>query len=235
MGQEGMAPDIICVLGRGIERVQTSSGERWRPTRYIEAADRDGHHTGYRARSATVNDDTSLVAGANANVLALCERWKECRLLQRQPPLIVFAAGRPPYLSQAEPLLTEGSVLSENFQRRTRIKNCETLILAQNRNTKDDIFECARLAVARKLCDIEVITVSVHLPRTAELTRLAQLEMPQLRFHLLASEAVLQRRYARFARFSAVYGEIQKSRVYLRTAVREAAGIRALRSGNYRH
>ena len=228
-------PGIICVLGRGIERVQTSSGERWRPTRYIEAVDRDGHHTGYRVRSTSVTDDSSLIAGANANVLALCERWKECRLLQRQLPLIIFAAGRPPYLFQAEPLLTEGSVLSENFQRRTRTESCEILILAQNRNTKDDIFECSRLAVERKLCDIEVITVSVHIPRTAELARLAQVEMPQLRFHLIASEAVLQRRYARFARFRVVYEEIQRSRAYHRTAAREAAGIRALRSGDYRH
>ncbi len=229
------APDVICALGRGIERVQTSAGERWRPTRYIEAVDDQGRHTGYRKRDASMNDNNSLIAGANANVLALCERWKQCRLLPHRLPVIVFAAGRPAYLSRAAPLLTEGFILSEVFRRRARAEDCEMVVLAQNRNTKDDIFECARLAAERKLRDLEVITVSVHVERVAEFVRLAQGERPQLRFHLLASEDILRRRYARFMKFEAAYKEARASRAYLRTAAREAGGIEALRAGRYRY
>ena len=228
-------PDIICVLGRGIERARTNSGERWRPTRYVEAVDENGGHTGYRRRDANMSDDDSLVAGANANVLALCQRWKECALLGARPPVILFAAGRPAYLCRHEPFLTEGLILSEVFQRRTGASGGETLILAKNRNTKDDIFECARIAVERKLREIEVITVSVHLPRTAEFARLARFQMPQVHFHLTASEDVLRRRYASFASFSAALEEALKSRAYLRTEARELAGIRALRAGEYRY
>jgi hypothetical protein len=229
------APDVICVLGRGIEQVRTNSGERWRPTRYIEAVDENGCHTGCRRREVNINDDYSLVAGANANVLALCQRWRECALCKHRPSVVVFAAGRPAYLSRTEPFLTEGLVLSEAFRRRTGARGCEMLILAQNRNTRDDILECARIADGRKLREIEVITVSVHLPRTAEFARLAHSEMPQARFHLIASEDVLRRRYLRFARFPVALEEAQKSRAYLRTEAREAAGIRALRSGEYRY
>jgi hypothetical protein len=176
-----------------------------------------------------------LVAGANANVLALCQRWRECQLLNQCPSVIVFAAGRPDYLSHTESSLTEGTVLSEVFERRTSAGGCEVLILARNRNTRDDIFECARIAVKRKLRVIEVISVLVHLPRTAEFVRLAQAEMPQAHFHLVASEDVLRRRYARFARFNAVLEQVRKSQAYCRTEAREEAGRRALRSGEYRY
>ena len=228
-------PDLICVLGRGIERVQTNSGERWRPTRYVEAVDENGRHTGYRRHEASMNDNRSLIAGANANVLALCERWGECKLLNRYPAAIIFAAGRPAYLSGAEPLLTEGQILFETFQRRAGAKESEAIVLAQNRNTKDDIFECARIAAERKLCDIEVITVLVHIPRTAEFIRLAHTEMPRTRFRLTASEAILQKRYARFTKFNTAFEAVRKSRAYLRTEAQEAAGVLALRSGGYRY
>ena len=228
-------PDVICVLGRGIERVRTNSGARWRPTRYIEAVDENGRHTGDRRREADMNDDHSLIAGANANLLALCQRWRECITLNHSPSMILFAAGRPDYLAGTEPFLTEGLILSEVFQRRTGAKGCETLILARNRNTRDDIFECARLAVERGLSEIEVITVSVHLPRTAEFARLAHAGMPQTRFHLSASEDILRRRYRHFAGFDAALEKARRSRAGLRTEAREAAGVRALRAGEYRY
>ncbi len=221
----------VCVLGRGIERVTTSGGEVWRPTRYIEALSARGSHTGRRARGISFNDEHSVIAGSNANVLAACQFFEEAPV---PPGLILFAAGRPHYLRDAEPGLTEGKIMSEKFIRRVKLRpgESEVIVLSQNRDTKDDIDEVLKIAEHREIKRVVIITVAVHLARTAEFARVACECSPAcVDFQFIASEELLARRNARFAR---LFRACEKSPAYQRTAAKEQQGIEALRSGNYR-
>src|SRR5262249_1871072 len=92
------APGALCVLGRGIERVQTRYGSVWRPTRYLEQPSADGSHTGNR-NPAEQHDETSLIAGGHANLLAASTLFNRLRRQGATPNLVIFAAGRPPYLT----------------------------------------------------------------------------------------------------------------------------------------
>src|SRR5882724_4834894 len=100
----------LCVLGRGIEKVATSAGDVWRPTRYIEVPSERGGHTGKRARGLNLHDDRSVIAGSNANVLAACQYLQQT---QEPPRVVIFAAGRPGYIADAG--ITEGKVMLEKF------------------------------------------------------------------------------------------------------------------------
>jgi hypothetical protein len=180
-----------------------------------------------------LNDDVSLIAGAHATVIAACQYYREVADRPEARPLVIFAAGRPPYLAGTNARLSEGQVLAEYFMRRARLIPSDIEILHNNRNTSDDVFNSAELAAERGVIDLLFVTVNVHVPRTGEFLRLAQPRFPQLNMHICASEEILRRRYAKSQRFDSLWEEVRTSKAYQRTAEREARGIDAVRSGRY--
>lgn len=228
----------ICVLGRGIERVRTGAGLVWRPTRFIEKLGDDKQHTGLRHGGINENDDVSVIAGANANVLAAAQLFEELQNGNRAPKILIFAAGRPSYLIRLEPKLTEGSVLSARFSRAITptFVPPRVAVLDANKNTYDDAIESLRLAEREKIGNLEIITVAVHLPRTREFYLMAQntnSALKRLSLHFHSSEKILLRRYATHQALCEAITLLKSSRAYSRTAEREQQGLEDLRAGRY--
>ncbi len=230
--------DAICILGRGIERVSTRMGVVWRPTRYIERLSERGEHTGFREPRLSLESEGSVIAGANANVVAACQLIGEIESRGGAVGLVIFAAGRPKYLSgEADPNLTEGSVLLEKFRRKVfdRMESSELVVLAKNRDTSDDISESLELSLRRRASRLTLITVAVHVSRASEFLRRTTglLDRASLQVSIMASEEILARRFSRFACTSRVLRECMESHAFSRTAEKEHAGIEALRQGRY--
>ena len=81
--------EVLCLLGRGIEQVRIGSDLVWRPTRYVERPTLEGRHTGLRHSSAAQHDDSSLIAGSNAIIIAGCQLLKEILHAEDVPALIL--------------------------------------------------------------------------------------------------------------------------------------------------
>lgn len=225
--------EILCLLGRGIEHVRIGPDLVWRPTRYVERPTLEGRHTGLRHRSAAPHDDSSLIAGSNAIIIAGCQLLKEIDRFG-ELRLVIFTGGRPSYLEACSPLgLTEGQIMLERFRRRLEDSDFEHLILAKNRNTRDEMRETCQAAVCRGLTRVRAVTVSVHVPRTQEFARQACREFPGISVCVEAAEDVLSRRYSNRPRCLEEIHKVKASPCYVRTAEREQRGLEALRSGNY--
>lgn len=225
--------EILCLLGRGIEQVRIGSELVWRPTRYVERPTLEGRHTGLRHRSAAPHDNSSLIAGSNAIIIAGCQLLKETNRFG-ELHLVIFTAGRPSYLDAHSPLgLTEGQIMLERFRRCLEDTDFEYLILANNRNTRDEMRETCQAAVSRGLTRVRAVTVSVHVPRTREFARQAYREFPGVSIDVEAAEDVLSRRYSNRPRCLEEIHAVKDSPCYARAVERERRGLDALRSGNY--
>ena len=229
----------ICVLGRGIERVKTTAGFVWRPTRYIELPGYDGRHSGVRTPGLHLDDDVSIIAGAHANVLAAVQLFEETITEGLTAPSVIFAAGRPLYLDSEADSLTEGRVLAANFLRKLTTKDItpDICILEKNRNTRDDMRETLRLAIAKNIRRVTFVSVAVHIARAKEFLNLAVEEVEEARALSLcieASEKILARRYTASASAKAQIVKAMKSRAYMRTSSIERQGVNALRAGTYK-
>jgi hypothetical protein len=224
----------ICMLGRGIERVQIGAGSVWRPTRYLERPGPDGGHAG-RRELARLDDDTSLIAGSNANLLATCTLFERLKHQGAAARMVIFAAGRPPYLAAGpDPTLSEGLVLRDIFRRRVHLDDrTETIIVTENRNTYDDINSTITLATARSIGHVAMITLRVHLPRAMEFARQAPDAHRDVRLTFVAAEDLLQERYAKHPCILRAIAAARSCAAYQRTAAREAHGLQALRAGTY--
>lgn len=228
-------PLAICILGRGIEKARTKRGDVWRPTRYIEKPTEKGAHSGWRVRGVQLQDETSLIAGANANLLGACQLFEEVQANNKPPALVIFAAGRAKYLeSDADIALTEGKILSQAFSRRVKPTSATSLIiLEKNRDTKDDLDESLRLANANKIERLAVITVGVHIARATEFAKAALCQYAGPKVIFIPSEQLLARRYCGRSTFAIILAQCAESKAYFRTAHREWHGIEALRAGTY--
>ena len=129
--------------------------------------------------------------------------------------------------------LTEGQIMLERFCRCWKDTGFEHLILANNRNTRDEMRETCQAAVSRGLKRVRAMTVSVHVPRTQEFATQACREFPGVSFHVEAAEDVLRRRYSNRPRCLEEIRTMKDSPCYARTAEPERRGLDALRSGNY--
>jgi len=225
----------ICILGRGIEKVQTRAGFVWRPTRYIEKPTASGAHSGWRV-PANPNDDCSIIAGAHANVIGGCELFHVSQRTCSGPKLVIFAAGRPAYLAaEPDPMLTEGRVLREAFVRRAQPStDVEIIILSRNRDTRDDIDQTIRLAADRHIATVGIITVNIHLSRTIEFARRAAWDGKPIHLVFIGAEELLAERYAKRSRVLATLGGVTETAAYRRTLAREESGLLALLEGRYK-
>lgn len=232
--------DVICILGRGIEKVKTSSGYVWRPTRLIEKLSEKGWHTGYRLQGLDPDNEFTVIAGSNANVLAAIQLLEELIKNGNPPQLIIFAAGRPPYLvDDPDPTLSEGTILAAKFVRSIKIDEAnmpEIAIQSRNKNTRDDLEESLRLATEKGLKRLAVVTVSVHIERVREFFNLILKENPQFKnfdVSFFASEKVLLNRYRSVPLYKKLLARVEESAAYQETIEKERKGIEALRSGTY--
>jgi hypothetical protein len=226
--------EILCLFGRGIEQVRIGPELVWRPTRYIEQPTPEGLHSGLRHRLAAPGDNSSRIAGSNAIIIAGCQLLKE---MGRSPELrlVIFTAGRPSYLEAHSPRgLTEGEIMLQRFRRCLRDADFEYLILADNRNTRDEMRETCRAAVSRGLARVRAVTVAVHVPRAQEFARQACREFPGVSFDIEAAEDVLCGRYSTRPRCLEEIRSVRDSPCYARTAESERRGLAALRSGSYK-
>jgi hypothetical protein len=230
--------DAICILGRGIEKVSTKCVDTWRPTQYVELPNAQGGHSGRRTPGVHLNDKVSLIAGAHANVVAACHLFQELRDKDLAPRIVVFAAGRPSYLSdEPDQSLTEGRVLSEYFVRkiRPRPRETEIIVFDHNLDTQDDIRAFLSLATERQIGRAVVVTVKVHIPRAIEFAKQARRQNANsVAMAFLSSEEILARRYAQRNAILKTLSHCEASGAYKRTLAREIKGIAALRAGQYK-
>jgi hypothetical protein len=233
--------ELVCTLGRGIERVQAAGGGAWRPTRYIEKASENGSHSGCRAPGLDPSDESAVIAGSNANLLATVQFVEELARAGSAPPLVTFAAGRPAYLAgNPDPALSEGRVMAEKLARLLRLNAIpvpEIVIQARNTNTRDDIEQTLKLAAGRGLRRLAMITVAVHISRLREMLRwLVDLgQAPAgIAVSFIASESLLLKRYGPASRYARLLAQLEQSAAYRRTVEQEQQGIDALRAGTYR-
>lgn len=224
-------PEAIIVLGRGIARGK----QGWRPTRYFEKLN-NRQHSGTFDVSLDPDDEDTVVAGAMANTLATFHLFKDLALQGYPPRLIIFAAGRPKYLENEPKTLSEGAILREQIFRRLTRNNIplpETIILTNNKNTRDDIEESLRILADRGINRTSAITVELHQGRTAEFLRLALENAPEQgrpEIELLASENLLRSVDQRYRR---LFEEAKKLPPYLRTEAMEQEGLARLKDGTY--
>lgn len=225
--------DTIIVFGRGIAK--DTSG-KWHPTPYFEKP-AEGQHSGVFKTDVKPQSEKSVVAGANANVLATYHLYRELAEKGQPPNLVIFAAGRPPFLSNEPEDLSEGKVLEEKFRRKLKTlatgQKPQTVVLAQNRDTKDDVEESVRLAIEKGIRSVAIITVGVHVPRTKELFNIFKKEeaLPDdLKVDFLASEDILARTSKKYERR---FQSVKKTPAYERTAVSERKKLKKLRNKGY--
>ena len=71
--------DVLCILGRGIERVISNGKEVWQPTQYLEQRSKKDEHSGIRTPgiSFNSNDPRTVIAGSEINVLAAATLLKK--------------------------------------------------------------------------------------------------------------------------------------------------------------
>lgn len=229
--------DMLCVLGRGIEKVKTSSGYIWRPTRYIERLADNGWHSGFRSLDITPDDEDQrvVIAGSNANVLAAAELFQKSASAGRPPKIVAFTAGRPKYITNdPDPSLSEGRVLREKFLSKVHVSSeTEVIVRANGQTTRGEVLEILHLAKSLGLGSIGVITVSLHIPRTKEFLRLAlekDRSLGDLEIIFLSSEEILFNRHRRYAD---ILKPAMNSKTYERTRAKERKGLDDLRSGRY--
>ena len=218
----------IVVLGRGIGRDPKG---RWRPTPYFTENPQAGIFTN------KPNLDNSEVGGGNANTLAAVHFYERLCLEGVPPNLIIFAAGRPNYLSQENPSLSEGKVMRERFLRGVRLRRLkfpETEILVKNKNTRDDMERSLAVLAEIGIKDAAIISIEPHLERAQEFMQIAYkkagLEIDQFRLDFIPAERILGQASTRFRRR---FEGVQDKTPYIRTQAKENQGVRDIKSQTY--
>jgi len=242
---------VLCVFGRGIEKDESGI---WQPTTYLEETTPDNQHGGQRKEGLHMDSDSPqvVVAGAHANVMAASHIWNKLSERDREPEVVVFAAGRPKYLfGEPEDKVWEGSPLY-----RVMSENCvgldfhsEIVFQKNNRNTRDDLIQTLRMARSRNLKSVAVISVLVHLRRIAEFFKFALIEdksLAEIDVKFCASELVLlgngDAERLLLIDDPKINGPLDhlalariiESPVFRRTAAKEEKGINDLREGRYK-
>lgn len=226
--------DAIVVLGRSIGR--NKSG-KWKPSPYFGAmaGGRPVPHSGVYDNKLNPNDKDIMVAGGNACALAAVYLVAE----QSTPiSAVIFAAGRTRYIENAAPEtpeLSEGSVLEEKFSHKLALRGItkpETVILAQDQSTLDDMVNSIKEIRERGLCHIAYITVDIHVKRSEKfLERRVPEEMRAgLEIEFLPAETILGEADPRYKE---MFEKARKTAAYRRTGFYERRGTKALITGKY--
>ena len=233
--------DLLAILGRGIQMVEnnTSPSEisSWKLTEDLEVCDERSGHLPVRVPA---DDDSPycMVGGGSLNLQAGINFMH-----QYLPKVLVFAYGdRSDYLKSVNGP-TESEVMSKAFMHDIKqdpdisswclsrlpqqviVIWPRTRIMSGPSNTGQELKNIFELAVERQLERIAVVTISVHVPRTA--TYVAKHlsvheEWRHLRVTVFESEEVLLR--ANEDRRPQIEA-LRNSKSFARSWEREAAGI----------
>lgn len=225
--------DIVAILGRGIQRA--FKGGPWVLTEDLELCDKDSAHLPVHAEA---DDDSPfcMIGGGEMNLLA--GFYLACKF---KPAVMVCAhGGRSKYLeSIGAPSESEvmtgylGTLLST--VKHDPIGEFEIVIWPRERqlpvpaNTRQELLNIFDLALDRGLSRIAIVTVGVHVPRTATYIAKHLSVYPQYRELnpvLLESEEVLldtdREKYA------ARVETMRASKAFARNWAREADGIQKI-------
>lgn len=230
--------DAIVVLGRGIG--QNSFG-KWKPVSYFVE---ESLHSGVFDNKVNPNSETSLIGGGNANTLALYHFYRQLSKKGFPPKLVVFAAGRPDYLANEDSDLSEGRVMRNKFLNKLGwkkgVQQPDTVILNENKNTRDDMVESLRMIKERGFQNVVMITVDVQIERAKEFLRLAreQAGIPEKDVHIdfKASEGILMEvsdKYKNKLGKTSKHVGYRETTGYLKTEAMEKRGVQRLRYGTY--
>jgi hypothetical protein len=235
-GDDG--PILLAVLGRGIQ--QNELGD-WVLTELFEICDKVGAHLPVQLPENDANPQ-SCIGGGKLNLLAGVQLWKYFH-----PALTVLAYGaRTKYLHEVcGP--SESEVMSEEFYVSARPADASAVDVFDEARWKktaagtfeelDNIFT---LAVRRGIKNVAIVTVAVHVPRTALMVSV-QLSKPEFAGWILpqiyASELVLE--VALPEEHGGLFEKSVSSRSFQRTLEREIGlggiyprgGINALFAG----
>ncbi|MEK7115084.1 MAG: hypothetical protein AAB847_01870 [Patescibacteria group bacterium] len=234
-------------------------GAYWQPTAYLEQTN-SGQHSGQYTNGLSLNsdDENVLIAGGCANSLATADLFVHQVISGNFPQLLAWAAGRPRYLEQEPPELSEGSVLFKYFESHLKrmspdvfemLGNTRMEFQTKNRNTRDDLLQSLEMAKQMNLSKLIIISVFVHLRRIAEFYKFALQARPDfadIEVEFKASEMILfdapdvqSNLFLEDAEVAGVFNDLAwakiiESKVYRRTAAREAKGIEDLHAGRYK-
>lgn len=167
--------EILAILGRGIQKIRESDPDRevdsWYLTEDLEICTDLGAHLPVRVL-ADDNHPHCLVGGAKINLEA-----GKVLIRQHAPQIVVCAFGdRAKYLkdvggpSESEVMT---NALRRSFGDDQMAREPETVIWHRTRstnlasNTRQEILNIFDLAIERGLTRIGLVTVGVHVPRTA--------------------------------------------------------------------
>ncbi len=177
-----------------------------------------------------------MIGGANANVLALYHFYLQQDISGTSPKLVIFAAGRPPYLQNQPEDLSEGSVMAGKFLRKIAsvgFSPPEILILSQNRNTQDDMNKSLAVAHERGLNNLAFVTIAVQIRRADAFLRKLLSEnqgWEGLNYTFISAEKILS---GVDDRYRAAFQDIEKTTPYRNNVYYETRGLIAFGDGKY--
>jgi hypothetical protein len=213
--------DIVAILGRGIQR--SSPGSGWVLTEDLEVCDERSAHLPVRVPADDENP-YCMVGGGTMNLLA-----GSILIRQNKPLITVCAFGdRSEYLKSVDGP-TESEVMSRSLN-----KAILTAVVTWPRtrsapgasNTRQELLNIFDLALKNDLKQIGIVTVGVHVPRTA--TYIAKHLSIHERYRQLAP-TVLESEEILLAADRQQYGPrveaLRNSKAFARNWEREAIGI----------
>ncbi|MBI2612520.1 YdcF family protein [Candidatus Kaiserbacteria bacterium] len=234
--------DCLALLGRGVVRVSSGEEEHWKLSRYIEEVEpgREGgsSRTGEQVSGAIseLPQENLIISGGTAGVLGALQYLEE---VEGKKPLVVMAAGRPPYLKNAPEEMSEGSVMKRELLR--RLDESPEVIVNDDKNTYEGVLHSLQTAQERGRSSIVFTTIELHMPRVKELHKYIVQERPELRAlkaYFVTAEDLLRRRYAgylpRLEAFERIQQELHESDAWKRMWEREQRGVQDLKEGTYR-
>lgn len=230
-------PLLLAVLGRGIQHPPAGSAD-WDLTQDLEVCDEKGAHFAVRVPE---NDDdpNSIVGGGELNMIAGATL---CHALN--PTLLVCGYGaRSKYLNQigapSESKVMRDKLVAELERRNVAVPMTEVYdeekMGAEESSTNRELYNIFTLAAERNIEHVAIVTVAVHLPRTALMAERHLLQEPKFKNIVLqcyASELVLEK-YAP-GQYSDRVKRMFSSKSYIRNLEREIRGINDLFAGKYK-
>jgi hypothetical protein len=236
----GLAPDVLIVLGRGINYYIKDMEVKLRPTGLFMQFDPK-----IRDQIAEINllnppdGDTkdAIVAGGNSNILAAVHFLRNLEKEGKYVREIIFAAGRPPYLQKLSDSLTEGDIMLEKFNKLKnfyRLPDVPVGNFRDNRNTWDDVRETVGHAKEMEYKNVAMITVGLHVPRVEEFIKKALIDAggsaEEININVLDGWQILVKAGSHFQK---IFDFVKNTKAYQNTAEMEERGIRMIKDGTY--
>ena len=248
------ATDMLVLLGHSIEEVKrggivvNGDSRQWAPMRLIQKMRMEGEKK-YREASRNFNlspdDPMAYIGGGCAIVTAAVQVFEELKVMGKPLSLLVFAAGRPFYLKdkRTPEALNEGIVMKTFFLRKAGVKEGDLpmLILAENKNTHDDIEKPLLLAVEKKLKSIAFLMLAMRISRARAFLDKIQQDHPEtshIEINFISAEDLLRRRYQQspnvLEMLNRLLDIIEGSAAYQATELDERGGLEAFKKQSYR-